>query len=103
MLYFVSFAIPETGLKRMLTEARRYDIPAVLRGMVRNDIKATADAVMSLVVYCQADHDVIHGNQYIFVNVMRLGLWVQLIKQDPQSAVANTGGKAVTPEWAPFL
>lgn len=88
-LYFVSFAIPETGLKRMLTEARRYDIPAVLRGMVRNDMKATADAVMSLVqdgsasgvaidptryreygitsvpslvVYCQAGHDVIRGN-----------------------------------------
>jgi len=88
-LYFVSFAIPETGLKRMLTEARRYDIPAVLRGMVNNDMKATADAVMSLVqdgsasgvaidpnryreygitsvpslvVYCQAGHDVIRGN-----------------------------------------
>lgn len=88
-LYFVSFAIPETGLKRMLTEARRYDIPAVLRGMVRNDMKATVDAVMSLVqdgsasgvaidpnryreygitsvpslvVYCQAGHDVIRGN-----------------------------------------
>ena len=88
-LYFVSFAIPETGLKRMLSEARRYDIPAVLRGMVNNDMKATADAVMtlvqdgsasgvaidptryreygitsvpSLVVYCQAGHDVIRGN-----------------------------------------
>ena len=88
-LYFVSFAIPETGLKRMLTEARRYDIPAVLRGMVNNDMKATADAVMSLVqdgsasgvaidpvryreygitsvpslvVYCPAGHDVIRGN-----------------------------------------
>lgn len=35
------------------------------------------------------------NNHYIFVNDMRLGLWVQLIKQDPQSAVANTGGEAV--------
>ncbi|HDR2357131.1 TPA: type-F conjugative transfer system pilin assembly protein TrbC [Enterobacter roggenkampii] len=88
-LYFVSFAIPETGLKRMLGEARRYDIPAVLRGMVNNDMKATADAVMSLVqegsasgvaidpnryreygitsvpslvVYCESGHDVIRGN-----------------------------------------
>jgi len=88
-LYFVSFAIPETGLKRMLGQARRYDIPAVLRGMVNNDMKVTADAVMSLVqdgsasgvaidptryreygitsvpslvVYCQAGHDVIRGN-----------------------------------------
>ena len=88
-LYFVSFAIPDTGLKRMLGEARRYDIPAVLRGMVNNDMKATADAVLSLVqdgsasgvaidptryreygitsvpslvVYCPAGHDVIRGN-----------------------------------------
>lgn len=88
-LYFVSFAIPETGLKRMLTEARRYDIPAVLRGMVNNDMRATAEAIMSLVqdgstsgvaidptryreygitsvpslvVYCPAGHDVIRGN-----------------------------------------
>lgn len=88
-LYFVSFAIPDTGLKRMLVEARRYDIPAVLRGMVNNDMKATADAVMSLVqdgsasgvaidptryreygitsvpslvVYCETGHDVIRGN-----------------------------------------
>lgn len=88
-LYFVSFSIPRTGLKRMLSEARRYDIPAVLRGMVNNDMKATADAVMtlvqdgsasgvaidptryseygitsvpSLVVYCEAGHDVIRGN-----------------------------------------
>ncbi len=35
------------------------------------------------------------NNHYIFVNDMRLGLWVQLIKQDPQSAMANTGGEAV--------
>ena len=88
-LYFVSFAIPETGLKRMLAEARRYDIPALLRGMVNNDMKATADAVTSLVkdgsiagvaidptryrefgitsvpalvVYCPAGYDVIRGN-----------------------------------------
>ncbi|MCE1451811.1 type-F conjugative transfer system pilin assembly protein TrbC [Enterobacter hormaechei] len=88
-LYFVSFAIPQAGLKRMLTEARRYDIPAMLRGMVNNDMKATADAVMSLVqegsasgvaidpnryreygitsvpslvVYCESGHDVIRGN-----------------------------------------
>lgn len=88
-LYFVSFAIPQAGLKRMLTEARRYDIPATLRGMVDNDMKTTATAVMalvqdgsasgvaidptrfreygvtsvpSLVVYCESGHDVIRGN-----------------------------------------
>ena len=91
-LYFVSFAIPQTGLKHMLTEARRYDIPAILRGMVNNDMKTTATSVMalvqdgsasgvaidptrfreygiasvpSLVVYCEAGHDVIRGNLHL--------------------------------------
>ncbi len=91
-LYFVSFAIPQAGLKRMLTEARRYDIPATLRGMVNNDMKTTATAVMALfrtgsasgvaidptrfreygitsvpstVVYCEAGHDVIRGNLHL--------------------------------------
>ena len=79
-LYFVSFAIPQAGLKRMLTEARRYDIPATLRGMVNNDMKTTASGVAidptrfreygiasvpSLVVYCEAGHDVIRGNLHL--------------------------------------
>ncbi len=33
----------------MLSETRHYGIPATLRGMVNNDLKATADAVLSLV------------------------------------------------------
>lgn len=37
-LYFVSFSIPEEGLKRMLGETRHYGIPATLRGMVNNDL-----------------------------------------------------------------
>lgn len=91
-LYFVSLAIPQEGLKRMLTEARRYDIPTTLRGMVDNDMKTTATAVMalvqdgsasgvaidptrfreygitsvpSLVVYCESGHDVIRGNLHL--------------------------------------
>ncbi|MCT7051094.1 type-F conjugative transfer system pilin assembly protein TrbC, partial [Salmonella enterica] len=48
-VYFVSFSIPEEGLKRMLGETRRYGIPATLRGMLNNDLKATANAVLSLV------------------------------------------------------
>ncbi len=44
-LYFVSFSIPEEGLKRMLGETRHYGIPATLRGMVNNDLKTTAEAV----------------------------------------------------------
>ncbi|EDX39139.1 periplasmic protein TrbC [Escherichia coli 101-1] len=88
-VYFVSFSIPEEGLKRMLGETRRYGIPVTLRGMVNNDLKATADAVLSLVkdgatdgvqidptlfsqygirsvpalvVFCSQGHDIIRGN-----------------------------------------
>ncbi|EPS0439670.1 type-F conjugative transfer system pilin assembly protein TrbC [Escherichia coli] len=91
-LYFVSFSIPEEGLKRMLGETRHYGIPATLRGMVNNDLKATADAdnavlslvkdgatdgvqidptlfsqygirsVPALVVFCSQGHDIIRGN-----------------------------------------
>ncbi|EDR1382322.1 type-F conjugative transfer system pilin assembly protein TrbC [Salmonella enterica subsp. diarizonae serovar 61:r:z53] len=88
-VYFISFSIPEEGLKRMLGETRRYGIPATLRGMRDNDLKATADAVLSLVkdgvtdgvqidptlftkydirsvptlvVYCRQGYDVIRGN-----------------------------------------
>lgn len=91
-LYFVSFSIPPTGLKRMLAEARQYSIPATLRGMVKNDMKTTAEAVQalvkdgatsgvqidptqyrkfsitsvpSLVVFCEAGHDVIRGNLHL--------------------------------------
>lgn len=88
-LYFVSFSIPEEGLKRMLHETRQYGIPATLRGLINNDMKTTTDAVMqlvkdgvtdgvqidptlysqynirsvpALVVRCQAGYDVVRGN-----------------------------------------
>lgn len=88
-VYFVSFSIPEEGLKRMLGETRLYGIPATLRGMLNNDLKTTADAVLSLVrdgatdgvqidptlftkygirsvpalvVFCSQGYDVIRGN-----------------------------------------
>ncbi|MEJ0230804.1 type-F conjugative transfer system pilin assembly protein TrbC (plasmid) [Klebsiella michiganensis] len=88
-IYFVSFSIPEEGLKQMLHETRQFGIPATLRGLVNNDMKTTADAVMqlvkdgvtdgmqidptlyaqynirsvpALVVRCQAGYDVVRGN-----------------------------------------
>lgn len=88
-LFFVSFSVPEEGLKRMLHETRQYRIPAVLRGLVNNDMRATIDVVMrlvkdgvtdgiqidptsyeqynirsvpTLVVRCKAGFDVVHGN-----------------------------------------
>lgn len=91
-LYFVSFSIPEEGLKRMLHETRLYGIPATLRGLVNNDMRTTTDAVLqlvkdgvtdgvqidptlytqygirsvpSLVVRCQAGYDVVRGNIHV--------------------------------------
>lgn len=88
-LYFVSFSIPEEGLKRMLHETRQYGIPATLRGLINNDMKTTTDAVLqlvkdgvtdgvqidptlysqynirsvpALVVRCQTGFDVVRGN-----------------------------------------
>ncbi|EJG2383432.1 TPA: type-F conjugative transfer system pilin assembly protein TrbC [Klebsiella oxytoca] len=88
-VYCISFSIPDEGLKRMLHETHRYGIPATLRGLVNNDMKATTDAVMglvkagitegvqidptlysrygirsvpALVVRCKAGFDVIQGN-----------------------------------------
>ncbi len=88
-LYFVSFAIPEEGMRRMLQEARRFGIPATLRGMVNGDIRETVQrvqklveaggidgvqidpqpytqygvtAVPALVVRCAAGFDVVRGN-----------------------------------------
>ncbi|WP_215485380.1 type-F conjugative transfer system pilin assembly protein TrbC [Escherichia coli] len=45
-LYFVSFSIPEEGLKRMLSETRHYGIRSV----------------PALVVFCSQGHDIIRGN-----------------------------------------
>ena len=91
-LYFVSFSIPEEGLKRMLHETRQYGIPATLRGLVNNDMRTTTDAVLqlvkdgvtdgvqidptlytqygirsvpSLVVRCQSGYDVVRGNIHV--------------------------------------
>lgn len=88
-LYFVSFAIPEEGVRRMLQEARRFGIPATLRGMVNGDMRETVQrvqklveaggidgvqidpqpytqygvtAVPALVVRCAAGFDVVRGN-----------------------------------------
>lgn len=88
-IYFVSFSIPEEGLKRMLHETRQFGIPATLRGLINNDMKTTTDAVLqqvkdgvtdgvqidptlysqynirsvpALVVRCQTGFDVVRGN-----------------------------------------
>lgn len=47
-VYFVSLAIPKEGLKPMLGDARRFGIPATLRGLKENDFRKTAAAVYEL-------------------------------------------------------
>ncbi|WP_446028803.1 type-F conjugative transfer system pilin assembly protein TrbC [Lelliottia amnigena] len=88
-VYFVSLGIAQEGLLPMLKDARRYNIPPTLRGLVNNDMRQTAavmfelnkedkDAgvqidptlfseyhitvVPALVVTCPGHHDVIRGS-----------------------------------------
>ncbi|MES4615569.1 MULTISPECIES: type-F conjugative transfer system pilin assembly protein TrbC [Yersiniaceae] len=88
-LYFVSLGIPEEGLLPMLADARRFGIPATLRGLLDNDFRKTASvmfelskkdkeagvqidptlyqqygikAVPALVVTCQGNYDVLYGS-----------------------------------------
>ncbi|EMI5464279.1 type-F conjugative transfer system pilin assembly protein TrbC [Enterobacter roggenkampii] len=88
-IYFVSLGIPREGLLPMLKDARRYNIPPTLRGLVNNDMRQTAAAmfelskedkdagvqidptlftqynittVPALVVTCPGHHDVIRGS-----------------------------------------
>ncbi|HCI8581984.1 TPA: type-F conjugative transfer system pilin assembly protein TrbC [Enterobacter cloacae] len=88
-IYFVSLGIPHEGLLPMLKDARRYNIPPTLRGLVNNDMRQTAAAmfelnkedkdagvqidptlfsqynittVPALVVTCPGHHDVIRGS-----------------------------------------
>ncbi|HCR0213320.1 TPA: type-F conjugative transfer system pilin assembly protein TrbC [Enterobacter hormaechei] len=88
-IYFVSLGIPREGLLPMLKDARRFNIPPTLRGLLNNDMRQTASAmfelskedkdagvqidptlftqynislVPALVVTCPGHHDVIRGS-----------------------------------------
>lgn len=88
-VYFVSLGIPEEGLLPMLADARRFGIPATLRGLLNNDFRQTAEkmfelskkdkqagvqidptlyqqygikAVPALVVTCGGNFDVLYGS-----------------------------------------
>lgn len=47
-IYFVSLGIPREGLLPMLKDARRYNIPPTLRGLVNNDMRQTAALMFEL-------------------------------------------------------
>ncbi|TPG56819.1 type-F conjugative transfer system pilin assembly protein TrbC [Ewingella americana] len=88
-VYFVSLGIAEEGLLPMLQNARRFGIPATLRGLLDNDFRKTASvmfelskkdkqigvqidptlfqqygikAVPALVVTCKGKFDVLYGS-----------------------------------------
>lgn len=99
ILYFVSFSIPENGLKQMLPEAANLGIPALINGLIDNDFRKTAGAVFeltkesgnggvqidpkafsefgitqvpALVVHCDDGFDVLYGNVRIQTALERL-------------------------------
>lgn len=99
ILYFVSFSIPENGLKQMLPEAANLGIPALINGLIDNDFRKTAGAVFeltkdsgnggvqidpkafrefgitqvpALVVRCDDGFDVLYGNVRIQTALERL-------------------------------
>ncbi|MEY0216591.1 type-F conjugative transfer system pilin assembly protein TrbC [Providencia rettgeri] len=47
-VYFVSFSIPEAGLKQMVPEATQLGIPTLINGLIDNDFRKTASAVFAL-------------------------------------------------------
>lgn len=47
-LYFLSFSIPEEGLKLMVPEAKRLHIPALVNGLIDNNFRKTVQAVFRL-------------------------------------------------------
>lgn len=97
--YLVSFSIPQPALINMLQEAKRFAIPATIRGLVDNNMPATVqavkslveagqvdgvqidpqpftdyhiDAVPALVVQCEAGVDVVRGNLHLEAALSRI-------------------------------
>lgn len=87
--YFVSFSIPESGMKAMIQDAKQYQLPMVLNGMKDNNILKTANeflkyykdnneggmmidptvfdefkvkAVPAVVVACGDKYDIVYGS-----------------------------------------
>ncbi|WP_273818551.1 type-F conjugative transfer system pilin assembly protein TrbC [Providencia rettgeri] len=98
-IYFVSFSIPEAGLKQMVPEATQLGIPTLINGLIDNDFRKTASAVFeltkdsgeggvqidpktfaqygitqvpALVVRCEQGFDVIYGNIRLISAIERI-------------------------------
>lgn len=98
-VYFVSFSIPEAGLKQMVPEATQLGIPTLINGLIDNDFRKTATAVFeltkdsgeggvqidpktfaqygvtqvpALVVRCEQGFDVMYGNIRLLSAIERI-------------------------------
>lgn len=98
-IYFVSFSIPEAGLKQMVPEATQLGIPTLINGLIDNDFRKTASAVFeltkdsgeggvqidpktfaqygitqvpALVVRCEQGFDVMYGNIRLLSAIERI-------------------------------
>lgn len=98
-IYFVSFSIPEAGLKQMVPEATQLGIPSLINGLIDNDFRKTASAVFeltkdsgeggvqidpktfaqygitqvpALVVRCEQGFDVMYGNIRLISAIERI-------------------------------
>lgn len=98
-IYFVSFSIPDAGLKQMVPEATQLGIPTLINGLIDNDFRKTASAVFeltkdsgeggvqidpktfaqygitqvpALVVRCEHGFDVMYGNLRLLSAIERI-------------------------------
>lgn len=47
--YFLSFSIPDEPIKRMISQASHYKIPATVRGLIENNMEKTTAKMFELV------------------------------------------------------
>ncbi|HHR5913969.1 TPA: type-F conjugative transfer system pilin assembly protein TrbC [Providencia alcalifaciens] len=98
-IYFVSFSIPEAGLKQMVPEATQLGIPTLINGLIDNDFRKTASTVFeltkdsgdggvqidpnvfaqygitqvpALVLRCEQGFDVLYGNVHLRSAIERM-------------------------------
>ncbi len=89
LMYFVSFSIPDDGLKEMMLDAHYLQVPVLINGLINNDFRSTIKKIFdlkkdnniggvqidpnafkmygiqkvpALVLQCGATYDVVYGN-----------------------------------------
>ena len=89
LMYFVSFSIPDDGLKEMMLDAHYLQVPVLINGLINNDLRSTIKKIFdlkkenniggvqidpnafkeygikkvpALVLQCGNEYDVVYGN-----------------------------------------